>query len=100
MSKHSKQKETPESKPLIAGLVKVLFEVVKHFLNDFEVNRTAKKFEKYGDQFQTIENMLTKLDNKLQDYRREIEELKNRLLWSNILLIILLLILILQIVLN
>jgi hypothetical protein len=43
------QRENPESKPLIAGAVKVLFEVIKHFLHDFEVNRTAKKFERYAD---------------------------------------------------
>lgn len=92
----NKQREDVQSKPLIAGAIKVLFEVVKHFINDFEVNRTAKKFEKYGEQFQTIDNMLLKLENKMQECRREIEELKNRLLWSNILLIALLVLLVVQ----
>ncbi len=93
-----KQKETPESKPIIAGAVKILFEVIKHFLHDFELNRSAKKFEKYEEQFQTIENMLIKVDEKLQNYRREIADLKTRLLWSNFLLIILLVLLIAQLV--
>ena len=95
----SKKEEMPQHKPLIAGAIKILFEVVKHFIHDFEINRTAKKFEKYSEQYQTIENMLIKLENRLNDYRREIEELKNRLLWSNILLIVLLILLIVQMVL-
>jgi len=94
----NKNREEPQSKPIIAGAVKVLFEVIKHFIHDFEINRTAKKFEKYGEQFQTIDNMLLKLENKLQECRREIEDLKNRLLWSNILLIVLLILLIVQLV--
>lgn len=98
MKMSKKQEENPQHKPLIAGAVKVLFEIVKHFIHDFEVNRTAKKFEKYSEQFQTIENMLIKLENRLNDYRREIEDLKNRILWSNILLIILLILLIMQMV--
>ncbi len=94
----NKHKEDPQSKPLIAGAVKVLFEVIKHFLHDFEINRTAKKFEKYGEQFQTIDNMLIKLDNKMQECRREIVELKNRLLWSNILLVVIVILLIVQLI--
>jgi hypothetical protein len=91
------QRENPESKPLVAGAVKVLFEVIKHFLHDFEINRTAKKFERYSEQFQTLENMLLKADKRIQECRKEIEDLKQRLLWSNVLLVAILILLIVQI---
>lgn len=89
-----KQKEEPQTKPIIAGAVKILFEVIKHFLRDFDTTRTAKKFEKYGEQFQTLESLLLKMDNRIKEYRREIEELKNRLLWNNIFLIAILILLV------
>jgi hypothetical protein len=99
-----KQEERPdnagknEGNPLVAGIVKVFFEVVKHFINDFELNRSAKKYDSFGERFDKIDDLLTKMDNTVQQYKSEIEDLKNKILWSNILIIVLVVVLVIQLV--
>jgi uncharacterized coiled-coil protein SlyX len=41
---------------------------------------------------QNLEHLIIRLEEKLENQRRDIEELKNRLMWGNIVIIVLLLI--------
>ena len=54
-------------------------------------SRKIKKIDQYSEKFSTIEHMLIRLEKKLDDNRHYIEDLKNRLLWGNIIIVILIL---------
>ncbi len=93
-----KNKETQKSNPILAGLINMFFEMIKHFIKDFENIRKVKKIDNFSDKFSTIEHMLLRLEDKIQDNRRYIEDLKNRILWGNIIIIILLGIILYQLI--
>ena len=85
----SKVPTKPNSNPILSGFINMFFDLIKHFMKDFENMRKVKKIDNMGDKFANLEHMLVRLENILQENRRQIEELKNRLLWGNIIIIIL-----------
>lgn len=85
------KKDTPRSNPFLAGLIKAFFNLVNHFIKDFENVRKVKKIDKFSDDFSTIEHLLIRLEKKLEEQRFQIEDLKTRILWGNIVIIILIL---------
>jgi hypothetical protein len=93
-----KKQEVQKSNPLVSGLVNTFFEIVKHFMKDFDNMRKIKKIDKYDDQFATIEHMMVRLEEKIRSLRQHVEELKARLLWSNIMIIVLLLIILYELI--
>jgi len=54
--------------------------------------RKVKKIDKFSEEFSTLEHMLLRLEKKLDDNRHHIDDLKARLLWGNIIIIVLILI--------
>ncbi len=86
-----KKKEKQKNNPIVNGAVSTFFDIVKHFINDMDNNRKIKKIDQYSDKFSTIEHMLIRLEKKLDDNRHQIEDLKGRLLWGNIIIVILVL---------
>ncbi len=93
------EREQPQSNPIYAGLVKILFEIVKYLLNNNDMIFTDKKAEDADKQFEEMKGMILELEKKTNDYRRMIEQLQARILWGNILFLILIIIMILQMVL-
>jgi hypothetical protein len=93
-----KKQEVQKSNPLVSGMVNTFFEIVKHFMKDFDNMRKIKKIDKYDDQFATIEHMMVRLEEKIRSLRQHVEELKARLLWSNIMIIVLLLIILYELI--
>jgi hypothetical protein len=93
-----KKQEVQKSNPLVSGLVNTFFEIVKHFMKDFDSMRKIKKIDKYDDQFATMEHMMVRLEEKIRSLRQHVEELKARLLWSNIMIIVLLLIILYELI--
>ena len=87
-----KKTEKPPSNPMVNGLVNTFFDIVKHFIKDFENVRKVKKIDKFSEEFSTLEHMLLRLEKKLDDNRHHIDDLKARLLWGNIIIIVLILI--------
>jgi len=83
--------DKPRSNPFIAGLIKAFFDIVNHFIRDFDNIRKVKKIDKFSEEFSTIEHLLVKLEKKLNEQRFLIEDLKTRILWGNIVIIILIL---------
>ncbi|MDP8220440.1 MAG: hypothetical protein P9X26_03785 [Candidatus Stygibacter frigidus] len=77
---------------LLAGFVSAFFDIVKHFISDFDNRQKVKKIDKYQEGLQNVEHLIVRLEEKLEQHRRDIEELKNRLMWGNIVIIALLLI--------
>ncbi|MBC8385190.1 MAG: hypothetical protein H8E57_06695 [Candidatus Cloacimonetes bacterium] len=92
-----KKRDKQKSNPLITGLINMFFDIMKHFIKDFENVRKIKKIDNIGEKFSNLEHLLVRMEDKIQDNRRQIEELKNRLLWGNIITLVLLLIIIFQI---
>ena len=87
-----KKKDSPEKNPIVTGFINMIFEVFKHFIKDFENFAKAKKVDKFDNKFNTLERMVIDLKTKIQDNYREIDELKNRILWGNIVIVVLLLV--------
>jgi uncharacterized membrane protein (DUF106 family) len=87
-----KKTEKPKSNPMLSGLINTFFDIVKHFLKDFENMRKVKKIDKFSEEFSTLEHMLLRLEKKMDDNRHHIEDLKARLLWGNVIIIVLILI--------
>ncbi len=96
----SKVSEKQKSNPILSGLINMFFDMIKHFMKDFENIRKVKKIDNMTDKFSSLEHMLVRLEDKIQDNRHQIEELKNRLLWGNIFIIILVLFVIYQLIVN
>ena len=91
MKKKDKQ-NNPKSNPIVNGAINTFFDIVKHFINDMDNNRKLKKIDRYSEKFSTLEHMLVRLEKKMDDNRHQIEDLKNRLLWGNIIIIVLVLV--------
>ena len=86
----SKVPDRRKDSPLLAGLINMFFDMIKHFIKDFDNMRKVKKIDNMQDKFATIEHMQVKLEDKISENRRLIEELKNRILWGNIVIVALL----------
>ena len=91
MKKKDKQ-NNPKNNPIVNGAINTFFDIVKHFINDMDNNRKLKKIDRYSEKFSTLEHMLVRLEKKMDDNRHQIEDLKNRLLWGNIIIIVLILV--------
>lgn len=85
---------------LASSAVTAFFDIIRHFITDFDNKQKVKKIDKYKEGMQNIENLIVRLEDKIENNRREIEDLKNRLLWGNIVTIVLLLIVIYHLLLN
>ncbi|MCK4695959.1 MAG: hypothetical protein KAT74_09360 [Candidatus Cloacimonetes bacterium] len=92
------RKNREKSSPILSGLIKMFFDIIKHFIKDFENIRKVKKIDSVAEKFSNIEHMIVRLEDKIQDNRKYIEELKSRILWGNIITIILLLIIIYELI--
>ena len=86
----SKVPDRKKDSPLLSGLINMFFDMIKHFFKDFENMKKVKKIDSMQDNFSTIEHMLIRLEDRIQENRRQIEDLKNRILWGNIVIIVLL----------
>jgi len=77
---------------IVSGFVSAFFDIVKHFISDFDNRQKVKKIDKYQEGLQNVEHLIVRLEEKLEQHRHDIEELKNRLMWGNIVIVALLLI--------
>ena len=85
-------REMQKSSPFLTSIIKLFFDMIKHFIKDFENMRKVKKIDHIAEKFSSLEHMLIRLENKIQENRKLIEDLKNRILWGNIIIVVLLLI--------
>ena len=83
-----------KSSPFLSGLINIFFDMIKHFIKDFENMRKVKKIDTAAEKFSALEHMLIRLEEKINDNWKVVEELKNKLLWGNVINIILLLVII------
>ena len=80
----------------LSGIMTMFFDLIKHFIKDAENIRKVKKIDHFDDKFSELEHMFIKLDNKMNDFRKQITELKTRILLGNIILIVLLIVLLIE----
>jgi hypothetical protein len=83
-------KKEKNSNPIISNLVKLFFDLMKHFIQDFENIRKVKKIDKFDNNFHNLEHLIIKLQDKIEKNRMLLDEMKNRIFWGNIIIIILL----------
>ena len=83
-----------KSSPILSGLINMFFIMVKHFIRDFENMRKVKKIDTATEKFSALEHTIVRLEEKVNDNWRLIEELKSKLLWGNVINIALLLVII------
>ena len=94
---HMKKKETkPAPNPLLSHVISMGFDLAKHWLKDMENARKVSKIDQFAEQFGTLENLVIKLDRRVQENGKLIDRLKLQLLWSNIVIIALLAVTVLQ----
>ena len=86
-----KKKNNQNSNPIISNFVSLMFDLFKHFIKDFENIKKVKKIDKFDDKILTLEHLIIKLQDRLQENRMLLEDLKNRVFWGNIVIVVLLL---------
>jgi hypothetical protein len=83
-----------KSSPFLSGLINIFFDMIKHFIKDFENIRKVKKIDSASDKFNALEHMLVRLEKRINDNWKVVEDLKHKLLWGNVINITLLLVII------
>jgi predicted RNase H-like nuclease (RuvC/YqgF family) len=67
---------------VVSKLTNLLFDVAKHYVRDMENAKTAKRVDKFAHKISSLEHLIVKMDTKVQENRRQLEELRTRLVWS------------------
>lgn len=83
-----------KSGPILSGLINIFFDMIKHFIRDFENMRKVKKIDTAAEKFSALEHMIIRLEEKIYDNWKITEKLKNKLLLGNVINIALLLVII------
>ncbi len=96
--KKDKKSKPPAATGWVAQIVSMVFDLIKHVIKDIEMNRNLKKATDVAEQFSTVEHLILKLETKISDNRKALDDLKNRLLWSNIIIIALLVTIVIQVI--
>ena len=68
--------------------------MIKHFIKDFDNMRKVKKIDTAAEKFSALEHMLIRLEERINENWKVVEDLKNKLLWGNVINIALLLVII------
>ncbi len=84
-------KKEKSSNPIVSKFVSLIFDLAKHFIKDFENIRKVKKIDKFDDKFHSLEHLIIKMQDKIEKNRMMLDEMKNRILWGNIIIVVLLL---------
>ncbi|MCF7919166.1 MAG: hypothetical protein K9N06_04570 [Candidatus Cloacimonetes bacterium] len=98
MKKNNNVPAKPVNNTMISTIIAAFFDIVRHFITDFDNKQKVKKIDKYKEGLQNIEHLIVRLEDKIEHNRKELEDLKNRLLWGNIIIIVLLLIMLYHLV--
>ncbi len=86
----SSTEQTPKSNPIIASIVNLVVQLLKHVISDTDFSRSGKKNDQISDRLESMNNMLRDMHNKIDQCSQEIERLKNRILWGYIIFIVVL----------
>ena len=89
-----KKNDIHKSSPFLSGLINVFFDMVKHFIRDFENMRKVKKIDTASEKISALEHMIIRLEEKIIGNWKIINVLKGKLFWGNVINITLLLVII------
>jgi hypothetical protein len=62
-------------KKFLPSFIFLVFELLSHWKRDFSQNNKVKKFDKTAEQLGTIENLLIRLEKKIQHNRNMLDKL-------------------------
>lgn len=85
-----------QSNPVTSFFVNVFYNFMKKAVTDMHLKPKTKSNET-TEKLSTIEHLILKLENQIQENRHYISGLQEKLIWSQVLIIILLVSIILQI---
>ncbi|MEA1973839.1 MAG: hypothetical protein U9N34_11185 [Candidatus Cloacimonadota bacterium] len=88
-------KKNLHTNPFTTFFVKMFYSFMKSAVS--EMHFKTKKSSEDNDKLSTIEHLILKLEKQVQDNRHIISSLHDKLIWSQVLIIILLISIILQI---
>jgi hypothetical protein len=77
----------PKSGKMLTGLVAMFFDLAKHWIHDVETSTSRSKTDNLKQHFSDIEHMLIRLEDKLNQNRRDIEDLKSKLYICTVIII-------------
>ncbi len=83
-----------KNNPILGGIINLFFDMIKHFIRDFENMWKVKKIETASEKFSALEHMIIRLEEKIYDNWKLTEELKQKILWGNVINVALLLVII------
>jgi hypothetical protein len=66
-------------KSFLPSFITIVFELMEHWKRDSAHNSNIKKLDKTAEQLGTIENMLVRLEKKIQTNRETLDKLKLQL---------------------
>ncbi len=81
---------------IVSNLISMGFDLLKHFLKDLENSRKVSKIDAMNEHFSTLENIILKMDRRLQETEKQIDDLKTKLMLSQAVVIVLLIVTVLQ----
>jgi hypothetical protein len=84
-------------KKFLPSFMILVFELLSHWKRDFSHNNNIKKQDKTAEQLGTIENLLVRLEKKIQHNRDLVDKLKNLLFLSTAVNLMLLLVIFLKV---
>jgi hypothetical protein len=84
-------------KKFIPSFLTILFELVEHWRRDAVHNNNIKKLNKTAEQLGTIENMLVRLEKKIQNSRDLVDRLRMYLFFSMTVNFVLLIVILLKV---
>ena len=82
---------------LVPALSTIITEVVQQRMRDMKQITNIKKHDKTEQSLQTIEHMLVRLENKISENRKTIEEFRIKFFLSGLLNLVLLVIILLRV---
>jgi len=84
-------------KRFLPSFITIAFELMDHWKRDSAHNSNIKKLDKTSEQLSTIENMLVRLEKKIQINRELVDKLKTVLFYSMAANLVLLLVIFLRV---
>ncbi|RLC44062.1 MAG: hypothetical protein DRH57_09515 [Candidatus Cloacimonadota bacterium] len=86
-----RKKEEDEHSSLAKVFIKLLFDLLRHLIKDWESRNSTKRFDELTEKYKKLEG---EIKNYMKKVSVQVEKLENKMLWSNILTVILLMIVI------
>ncbi len=73
---------------VLANSLEFIFDMIRQSMRFFELRKSAKITDSFNEKFDTVENVLLKIEKRLQESQRKLDKLTTLVITSHILLIV------------